>query len=204
MHDWIISLIESGGYWGIAFLMALENIFPPIPSELIMGIGGISVARGTMELVPLLIYGTIGATVGNYVLFLAAYKLGYKRLRPFVDRHGRWLTLEWEDLQRAAHFFHKHGQWVVFLFRFLPIFRTVVSIPAGLARMSHWRFLVFTFCGAAIWNFALIKAGEWLGRAFSELEQWLGYATIAVVVVSVAGYLWRVVQWRPSTAGGDT
>jgi membrane protein DedA with SNARE-associated domain len=203
MDDWIINFIERGSYWGVAFLMALENIFPPIPSELIMGIGGISVSRGGMDILPLLVSGTIGATLGNYVLFLAAYKLGYERLRPLVDRHGRWLTLEWQDLQRAAHFFHKHGQWVVFVFRFLPVFRSVVSIPAGLARMSHWRFLVFTFFGAAIWNLALIKAGEWLGRAVGEFEQWLGYATIGVFVISVIAYVWRVVQWRPSHQNGE-
>ena len=102
MGEWIIELISSSGYWGIAFLMALENIFPPIPSELIMGVGGLAVARGKMEFWPLLAAGTIGSTLGNYVWFLAGDRLGYARLQPFVRRWGRWLTLEWRDIERAA------------------------------------------------------------------------------------------------------
>ena len=152
MGEWIIELIGRGGYWGIAFLMAIENIFPPIPSELIMGVGGLNVARGTMEFWPLLAAGTVGSTLGNYVWFLAGDRLGYARLQPFVRRWGRWLTLEWRDVERAAAFFRRHGEWIVFALRFSPLLRTVVSLPAGLSHMKHWKFLVFTFAGAAIWN----------------------------------------------------
>jgi len=133
MTDWIIHLVEDGGYWGIAFLMALENIFPPIPSELIMGLGGIAIARGTMEFWPLLFAGTVGSTVGNYVWFLVGDWLGYERLRPLVDRWGRWLTLEWHDVEKCGDFLRRHGQWVVFGLRFSPLFRTMISLPAGLA-----------------------------------------------------------------------
>ncbi|PEQ11216.1 alkaline phosphatase [Novosphingobium sp. PC22D] len=198
MDGLVIRFIEMGGYWGIAFLMALENIFPPIPSELIMGIGGISVARGNMDIVPLLIAGTIGATLGNYVLFLAGDRLGYERLHPLIDRWGRWLTMTWEDVEGAGRFFRKHGQWVVFLMRFMPLFRTIVSIPAGLAHMNHVQFLTYTALGSAIWNIALIKAGEWLGGQFAEAEKWLGWATVAVAVGALAWYLWRVIRWRPA------
>lgn len=197
MDSLIIRLIEGGGYFGIAVLMALENIFPPIPSELIMGVGGISVSKGTMVFAPLLIAGTIGATLGNYVLFLAADRWGYERMRPFVDRYGRWLTMDWDEILRARRFLERHGQWVVFLMRFLPIFRTVISIPAGLAHMGHLRFVIFTAAGAAIWNTALILLGEWLGDSFSQAEVWIGHATLVVVVITVAWYVWRVVRWRP-------
>ena len=141
----MIRLIEQGGYWGIGFLMAIENVFPPIPSELIMGLGGIAVARGSMSFWPLLAVGTIGSTLGNYVWFLIGDRLGYERLRPFVRRWGRWLTMEWRDVERAAAFFRRRGQWIVFALRFSPFLRTMISLPAGLTHMKHWKFLAFTF-----------------------------------------------------------
>lgn len=197
MSDWIIRLIQGGSYWGVALLMALENIFPPIPSELIMGVGGITVARGKMEFVPLLIAGTIGATLGNYVLFLVADRLGFERLRPFVDRWGRWLTMDWQDVEKASRFFKKHGGAVVFVFRFMPALRSVISIPAGLSHMGHIQFLIYTAAGAAIWNTLLIMLGRWAGQAFGEAEQWLGWATIAVAGATLVYYLYRVVTWKP-------
>lgn len=200
MSGWIINLIQGGSYWGVAFLMALENIFPPIPSELIMGVGGITVARGKMEFAPLLLAGTIGATLGNYVLFLLADRLGFERLRPLVDRWGRWLTMDWEDIERSSRFFKKHGGAVVFVFRFMPALRSVISIPAGLSHMSHWRFLIYTAAGAAIWNALLIALGRWAGNAFGEAEQWLGWATIAVAAATLVYYLYRVITWKPREA----
>lgn len=197
MNDWIFRLIEGGGYWGIAFLMVLENLFPPIPSELIMGIGGISVAQGRMELAPLMIAGTIGSTLGNYAWFVLGRALGYERLKPFVDRFGRVLTMDWHDVARLVVFFQKHGQWVVFAMRFSPFMRTLISLPAGLARMGHVRFLLFTLAGAAIWNAVLIWAGYHLGRNFSDIDEYTG--PIALVFVAVVGvvYVYRVVTWRP-------
>jgi len=197
VSEWVIRLIEGGGYWGIAFLMALENIFPPIPSELIMGVGGISVAKGRMEFLPLLVAGTIGSTLGNYVLFLVSDRLGYERLRPLIDRWGRWLTMEWDDVERVSGFFRRHGGWVVFFLRFMPMFRSVISIPAGLSHMGHLSFLAYTAAGAAIWNVLLIWAGRWAGRTFAEAEKWLGWVTIAILVVTAVLYVWRVFRWKP-------
>lgn len=197
MAEWIYEVISQGGYLGILFLMALENIVPPIPSELIMGVAGIAVARGHMAFWPLLVSGTIGVTIGNYILFLIADRLGYKKLQPFVERWGKWLTLEWHDVEMAGRFLRRRGHWVVFFLRFAPMFRTVISIPAGLAHMNHGRFLIFTTLGAAVWNTILIAGGTWLGHAFSQAEQWLGWATLAIAVLTVAFYLWRVARWKP-------
>ena len=196
MHDWIIALIEGGGYWGIVFLMALENIFPPIPSELIMGVGGLAVAHGTMELGPLLLAGTLGATIGNYVLFVVADRLGVERLKPFVRRHGRWLTLEWSEVEQASRFMRKHGQWVVFVLRFMPLLRTVISIPAGLAHMRHWQFLLYTAAGAGVWNVLLVLGGKWLGQTFSDTEAILNWGVGGLFALALVYYLWRVITWR--------
>lgn len=197
MTEWMLELIERGGYWGIAFLMFIENVFPPIPSEVIMGLGGIAVARGTMDFWPLLVAGTIGSTLGNYFWFLIGDRCGYERLEPFVDRWGRWLTLEWRDVESATRFFQRHGHWVVFGLRFSPFLRTMISLPAGLAHMGHWKFLIFTFFGAAIWNVALIKGGSWLARYLEETQHWLNWIIGAVVVLAVVAYVWRVVTWKP-------
>lgn len=197
MNELIIRLIEQGGYWGIFALMVIENVFPPIPSELIMGMGGVAVARGTMSFWPLLLVGTVGSTLGNYVWFLAGHKLGYMRLEPLVTRWGRWLTLEWDDIERATAFFRRHGQWIVFALRFSPFLRTIISLPAGLTHMSHWRFLLFTFAGAAVWNAALIRGGEWLARYLKEsgvVMDWLIGGTIAAALLA---YIWRVITWKP-------
>ncbi|QGN53309.1 DedA family protein [Novosphingobium sp. Gsoil 351] len=197
MGQWIIELIGRGGYWGIAFLMALENVFPPIPSELIMGVGGLNVARGTMAFWPLLAAGTIGSTLGNYVWFLAGDRLGYARLQPFVRRWGRWLTLEWRDVERAAAFFRRHGEWIVFGLRFSPLLRTMVSLPAGLAHMKHWKFLVFTFAGAAVWNALLIKGGHLLANYGEAVNRWAGPVVLGFLTLAVGGYVLRVLTWKP-------
>lgn len=198
MDKWVISLIESGGYWGILLLMMLENIVPPIPSELIMGVAGIATAHGRMDFLPVLLAGTVGSTLGNYLLFVAADRLGYERLKPFIDRWGRWLTLDWQAVEHAGSYLRKHGHWVVFVLRFMPMFRTMVSVPAGLAHMRHWIFLLYTAAGAAIWNTLLIMAGRWLGRRFAEAESWIGWGTVAVAAAAAVWYVWRVATWKPS------
>ncbi len=109
MQNFIINVIEQGGYLGIVILMALENIFPPMPSEVSMGLGGVLVGQGRMQFWPLLLAGTIGSTLGNYAWFWAGDTWGYQRLRPFIERRGRWLTMEWEDVERATAFFIRRG-----------------------------------------------------------------------------------------------
>ena len=197
MTDWVIYLIDSGGYWGIALLMVLENLFPPIPSELIMGIGGIRVGQGKFDMAPLLIAGTIGSTIGNYGWFLVGRILGFERLKPLVDRFGRWLTVEWRDIEMLDILFERYGQYAVFFFRFMPAFRTMISLPAGLFRMGHVRFIVWTTAGALIWNILLAGAGWFLGRRFSEIDRYLGPATTIIIGIAVGAYVWRLVRWKP-------
>jgi membrane protein DedA with SNARE-associated domain len=193
----ILNLIAWGGYLGIFLLMALENIVPPVPSEVIMGLGGMAVARGDMALVPLVAWGTAGSVAGNYFWYWLGRSIGYERLRPFVERHGRWLTMEWRDVERLHDFFLRHGQWVVFVFRFMPTFRTVISLPAGMTRMPLWKFLVWTAAGSVIWNAVLAYAGIAFGAHFRALDRYVGPLAIAIFVVIILGYLWRVLTWKP-------
>ena len=197
MHDLIIEAIRLGGYFGIFLLMALENVIPPVPSEVIMGVGGILVARGDMEYWPLLVIGTAGSTLGNYGWFWVGDRLGYRRLEPFLDKYGRWATLDFHDIQRAAAFFQKHGQWVVFALRFSPFLRTMVSLPAGLAHMSVWRFFAFTFAGAAIWNALLIEGGRRLAPLLDKYETYASWGIGIAVALFVLFYIYRVITWKP-------
>ncbi len=197
MTDFILNLIAWGGYVGIFLLMALENIVPPVPSEVIMGLGGMAVARGDMEVVPLIAWGTAGSVAGNYFWYYLGRNIGYERFRPFIARHGRWLTLEWRDVEALHRFFVKRGIWVVFVFRFMPTFRTVISLPAGMIRMPLWKFVVWTAAGSAIWNTILAYAGILLGSRFEQLDRYVGPVSIATLAIIALGYGWRVLTWKP-------
>lgn len=197
MTEFILNWIAWGGYFGIFLLMVIENVFPPIPSEVIMGFGGMAVARGDMAMAPLLVIGTAGTTVGNVFWYAVGRWIGYQRLKPFVDRHGRWLTMCWEDVEKLHGFFDKHGPWVVFVFRFLPTFRTMISLPAGMTRMGLPRFLIATFAGSAIWNAVLAYAGLLLGSRFGDVQDYVGPVAVGMTAIMVIAYLYRVATWTP-------
>lgn len=196
MTEFILNLIAWGGYIGIFILMTLENVFPPLPSEVIMGLGGMAVARGDMDMTPLLIVATLGTTLGNVFWYGIGRWIGITRLKPFVERHGRWLTLTWDDVEKLNHFFHRHGGWVVFVFRVLPTFRTMISLPAGMAKMGMPRFLAATFIGSAIWNAVLAYAGLLLGSRFEALQVYVGPVAIGASVAVVGIWLYRVATWN--------
>ncbi len=197
MDQLIITAIERGGYIGIFLLMVLENVIPPVPSEIIMGVGGLLVQRGSMDFWPLLIIGTLGTTVGNYAWYWVGDSWGYERLEPFVDRWGRWLTVDWDNIVQAQMFFIRRGHWVVFFLRFSPLLRTIISLPAGLAHMSKAKFLIFTFAGSLVWNALLIKGGEWLGHYLQDSQHILAWLIFGFIGLGLIVYLWRVITWTP-------
>ncbi|MBA4761029.1 DedA family protein [Sphingomonas sp.] len=196
MTEFILNLIAWGGYVGIFILMTLENVFPPIPSEVIMGLGGMAVARGDMDMTPLLIVATLGTTFGNMFWYAVGRWIGIARLKPFVERYGRWLTLTWDEVEQLNRFFNRHGLWVVFFFRFLPTFRTMISLPAGMAKMGMPRFLLATFVGSAIWNAVLAYAGLLLGSRFEELQVYVGPVAVVTTAAVVVVWAYRVVTWK--------
>ena len=142
MSDWVVRLIEQSGYLGVGFLMFLETIFPPIPSEVIMPVAGMAAAQGKMSLTLTIVSGTTGAMFGNIVWYLAARALGHDRLKPIVQRYGKWLTVNWRDVQRAHRWFDDHGVAMVFFGRLIPAIRSIISIPAGLLDMRFRNFFI--------------------------------------------------------------
>lgn len=191
-----MNILTSPGYWGIFFLMVLENVIPPVPSEAIMGVAGILAAKGEMDFALAVLVGTLGCIVGNFFWFEIGKRVGYARLKPLVDRWERWLTFGWEEVERMERFFQRHGGKTVFIFRFMPFGRTLISLPAGLMHMGTTRFLIFTAAGSAVWNTILVGVGYWLGTSFDQIEHYITPVVAVIVVVGVSYYLWRVFTWK--------
>ena len=191
MSDWIVRLIEQSGYLGVGFLMFLETVFPPIPSEVIMSVAGVAA-------------GTSGAMLGNILWYLAARALGIQRLEPIIRRWGRWITMSWAEVKRAERWFEQHGTFFVFLGRLLPTVRSLVSIPAGLLKMSFRRFMLASTLGTAGWTALLAGAGFKLGENYGEVDKYLGPASNAILVILVAGYIYRVWTHRHMPVGDET
>ena len=197
MTEFILDLIQAWGYWGIAVLMFLENVFPPVPSEVIMGLGGIAVAQGRFDFWTLVAVAVAGTTAGNWVWYAIGRWIGYKRLKPFIDRHGRWLTLDWHEVERLHAGFVRYGPGIVFVARFMPVARTMVSLPAGMVAMNQAKFLVWTAAGSTIWIAALAGAGSWFGRQFAEVERLIGPVALIAIGSIILLYIYRVVTWKP-------
>lgn len=196
MEDWIIRLVEWGHYWGVALLMLLETVFPPIPSEIIMTVAGVSSARGNMNLAGTIAAGTVGAMLGNWIWYWVAIKFGEARMHIFIDRYSRWLTLDWDEVERGQSLFRKHGSIIVLVARMLPTLRSLISIPAGLFGMTFRRFMIFSTIGTAGWTAALACAGYFLGSQFDDVEKWLGPVSTLVIAGIVLTYVWRLLRWK--------
>lgn len=197
MTELILNIIQSWGYVGIAILMFLENVFPPIPSEVIMSLGGVAVSQGRFDFWTLVIAAVIGTTLGNWVWYWIGRGVGYERLKPLVDRYGRWLTMDWAEVEKLHDIFLRFGSGIVFFCRFLPIARTMISLPAGMVKMSQIKFLIWTAAGSTIWITALAGAGHWFGKQFSEAERFIGPVAILSIGLLILLYLYRVFTWKP-------
>lgn len=197
MNDFIINLVASSGYWGVALLMALENVFPPIPSELIMGLAGIEAGKGRFNLWLMIVAGTVGSVAGNYFWYAIGRSFGPDRLKHFVARWGRWLTLDQREVDRFNQLFHRHGASTIFFARMIPTVRTLISLPAGIFRMSRTKFLLWTFAGAGLWNIVFAGIGFQLGARIEEIDAWTGPISTGVIGLIVLVYVVRVIFWRP-------
>lgn len=187
---WVQDVIESLGYVGVALLVVIENLFPPIPSEIVLPFAGFVAQRGDASVVVMIVAATIGSVVGALVLYGVSAAIGPQRLRLIVERFGRWLGVSPDDLRRAEEWFDRRAAVAVFVGRCVPIIRSVVSVPAGFRRMSLVPFVVYTALGSAIWNVALIGAGAVLGDQWERVEAYVGYLQW-IVILAAAYFLVR-------------
>ena len=195
MADWVIRLIDGTGYAGIFLLMMLETVFPPIPSEVIMPVAGLRAADGPMSLFGVIASGTAGAMVGNIFWYLVARWVGFKRFCPFIERHGRWLTMDYYDVERVERLFGRFGAVVVAIGRLIPTIRSVVSIPAGLVRMRLPRFLFWSALGTGAWSGLLAAGGYLLGQRFDRVDEVIGPLSSIIVTAILLFYVWRQLTW---------
>lgn len=192
MSDFVRALVEQWGPLGVGLLMFLENVFPPIPSELILPLAGYAAGRGDDSLWMLVLGGVVGSVAGTALWFVAGLWLGKEGLQAFASRRGRWLTLSPEDIEDADDWFDRHGGKTVLFGRLLPAVRTLISVPAAVSGMSWSRFLVYTSIGTTIWSTALACAGFWLGSNYGVVADWLAPVSTGIVVLLAVGYLYRV------------
>ncbi|TBW21125.1 DedA family protein [Arcanobacterium bovis] len=192
---WTVSIMESLGGIGIALLIAAENLFPPIPSEVILPLAGFTASQGTQfGIVAAIIWATLGSVVGAVLLYGAARWIGRERTRAIMAKLPLFDT---SDIDKTEAFFNKHNRSTVFFGRMLPIFRSLISLPAGVVKMNMPLFLLFTTVGSAIWNTALIYAGYALGENWSLVEDYIGILTkIVAAIVVLAIVVWIVLKIR--------
>ena len=196
MFDGIVAFLESSGPFGVALLMFLENVFPPIPSELVMPLAGFSAARGDGSLLVMIVAGTVGSVAGATLWYLLGLKLGGERLKRLARRHGRWITLSPDEIERAEAWFHRHGRVAVLAGRLFPAVRTLISVPAGIARMPLGPFLAYSTLGSAIWTALLAGAGFLLEGQYEKVSTWLNPVSNVVVIALVGWYAYRVATFH--------
>lgn len=195
MADWIAGLVESGGYLAIVALVFLENVFPPIPSELILPLAGSVAGRGEINLVGAIIAATIGSIAGALSWYRVGWWLGLERLKSWAAKHGRWITLAPGEIERADAWFDRHSGKSVLLGRLIPTLRTLISVPAGISGMTMRRFLLFSTLGTAAWSALLIGAGYLLGEQYESVGSWLNPVSNLVAAGLALWYAWRVLTF---------
>lgn len=203
MSDVIISIIEQWGYAGIFVLMVLEHVFPPIPSEIILPFAGYVAATGTFDLAGVLISATVGSVVGTTLWYVFGRVAGESRLRRFIERYGGYVVLDTEDFERARSFFVRFQHISVFLGRFVPALRTVISLPAGVVRMPLVPFLLLTTLGSLLWNGLLLSAGLVLKAHYEAVAVFLNPVTTLVVATAVVLYAVKVVLFLRRKRGRE-
>lgn len=174
MLDWITNIISSLGYVGIALLMFLENLFPPIPSELIMPLAGFTVTQGKLDLQIVILAGTLGSVLGALLWYYVGKVVSEARLRNWINKHGKWLTLSTSDIDKSKRWMRQYGKFVIFFGRLIPGIRTFISVPAGLDKMPLIPFILYSFAGSLLWTAILAYAGFILGNNYQLVEKYVG------------------------------
>jgi membrane protein DedA with SNARE-associated domain len=196
MLTWFIGLIEKTGYAGIAILMFLENIFPPIPSELIMPLAGFAAARGELNLWLVVLAGSAGSLGGAVTWYYVARWIGVSRMKRWAGAYGRWLTLTPMEIDSAIGGFRRHCGKSVLFGRLVPGVRTLISVPAGIAQMTFTTFLAYSALGTLLWSGSLAYVGYVLGEDYERVSKWLNPVSNVIIGLLLVFYLYRVATFK--------
>ncbi|PYI55748.1 DedA family protein [Paenibacillus flagellatus] len=195
MQNWITDFMEQYGYIGIFLMIALENLFPPIPSEVILTFGGFMTTYSGMTVPGVIAAATAGSVVGAVILYGIGRLLDVSRLEKIVDRWGRLLRVKRDDIRKADAWFDKYGYWTVFFCRMVPLIRSLISIPAGMSNMRFSLFLLFTTLGTLIWNVVLVMVGAAVGQSWEDIVGFMDvYSNIAYAIIGL-GLLAVLFAW---------
>lgn len=203
MEQWIIDVMSDYGYFGIFFLIMLENVFPPIPSEVILTVGGFMTTSTDMTIPGVILASTAGSVSGAVLLYGLGLLLDVERLEKIVDKYGRVLRVKRADIHRADAWFDRYGIWTIFFARLVPLIRSLISIPAGMANTKFWLFITFTTLGTLLWNTVLVFVGEAVGENRAAImEQFdiysnIVYALIVAVALAAVWFYVKKIRTRP-------
>ncbi len=188
MHQWIIHIMDQFGYMGIVLLIAIENIFPPIPSEVILTFGGFMTTYTRLTIAGVILSATAGSMIGAVILYGLGRQLSPRRLQRLLDSAwARALRFQKNDVDKAVGWFERHGKTTVFVCRFIPVMRSLISIPAGISRMAMPQFLLLTTLGTVLWNTLLVSLGAFAGEAWRNIAGYMDlYSTAVLTVMSAA------------------
>ena len=195
MIDWLTTIMNDFGYAGIILLIAVENIFPPIPSEVILTFGGFMTTTSELTIPGVVISATGGSVLGAVVLYYIGVQLSVKRLEKIIDRWGHILRVTKEDIKKADKWFDKYGPWTVFFCRFIPLIRSLISIPAGMSKMNVLLFLVLTTVGTLIWNIVLVYLGAAVGNSWEEIVGYMDIYSNIVYGLIIIGLIVLIVLY---------
>lgn len=197
MQNWITDIMEQFGYVGIFLLIALENVFPPIPSEVILTFGGFMTTYTGLSIAGVVAAATLGSILGAVILYGIGLLLDVERLEKIVDRWGHILRVKKEDIHRADAWFDKYGYWTVLFCRMVPLIRSLISIPAGMSNMKFGMFLLFTTIGTLVWNIVLVTVGAILGDSWEDILSFMDvYSNIAYALIAVAAVVFVTLYIR--------
>ncbi|QQN40144.1 DedA family protein [Acinetobacter sp. CS-2] len=194
LTEWIISIMEQLGYLGIALLMFLDNIFPPIPSEIIMPSAGYSASQGQLTLFGVIIAGCFGSLLAAALLYWIGYKFNHDNIFRFVDRYGRYMFIKSSDVKKSLDWFEHYGHRIVFFGRMIPAVRSLISIPAGMSHMPFWKFMFYSGLGTIIWTTFLACVGFYFGENQQLMQQifsQVSHGIILIILVIIAILLYR-------------
>ncbi len=193
LSEWIPNIMNQLGYWGIGLLMFLENLFPPIPSELIMPLAGFTVAQGKMDFIPVVIAGVVGTILGAFPWYYIGKFISEERLEHLADKYGKWISISSKDIKKSNNWFNKHGGKAVLFCRLVPGVRTLISLPAGINNMPLFPFILYSTLGTTLWVSFLTFTGYKLGNNYELVEQYLGpVSKIVLVILVLSLILWIV------------
>ncbi len=197
MAEWTLNLMNSLGYLGIVLLMILENLFPPLPSELILPAAGFAAARGDLNLPGVVLSGALGSVLGTLPLYYIGRAVGEERLVGWADRYGKWLTLRGKDIRQADDWFDRHGPKAVLFGRMVPGIRSLLSLPAGMSEMALPKFLLYSAIGSGLWAAVLSGAGYLLGDHYEQVSRYVGpIGSGLVALLVVFAVVWVVRRKR--------